>query len=908
MSATTPLLTNMGQSKSVQSANNLRSMIILGVRNNYPDTTPTQEQVVETAQAIAAAINFTGELQGIIAEVMAAIDTSMGAGVSLVDAEDDHDDKWVEKRQDMAWTYSNAYEDFLRENSWQPTMVQSLSDVTARILGLLEDPAREADAWNRRGLVIGHVQSGKTANYTGLAARAADAGYKVIIVIAGIHNNLRRQTQERIDAALIGRSSNPEDKWRPIGVGLRRGYPHPATLTTVNEDFNKKTAEKSNWKLNDLSKPIILVIKKNTKTLEQLYKWLDNLNTEKNQESRVILGAPMLLVDDEADNASINTNREDINPTKTNSWIRKILRLFAKSCYVGYTATPFANIFINHEDYDNEAKEELFPRDFIYCLDAPNTYFSAQKVFINEDKSSKVVRSIRDCDAFIPHDHGSEYVVQELPPSLYQAFNEFIIARAVRNLRGQQHKHCSMMVNVSRFVSVQKRVRDLLRLREVRIQESVRANYRMPDEASHRDPYMRDLRAAFDREYEDAGFTWEEVRGALNSVFDHLKLYVINSKSDEALDYGRYERDGIGLTAVAIGGLSLSRGLTIEGLTTSYMYRNTKMYDTLMQMGRWFGYRSGYEDLCRVHLSLDSINWYAHIAEAADELVMQVAQMRRDGRSPTEFGLYVRSHPDSLLITARNKMRHGEQFTVSQSYSGRLRESYIVSIDPEVNAANLRLVSDFWRSGFGGAKSEDTRKGLIFRDVRIDVMDRFIAAFKCHKSMADWKGSLLKFLSVIADDHPVGDVLLISPDYDGRNDSPFELTPQKRAVGEDQPNGTAWRLNKDRVASRGDESLGLSHQQMEKAEEIANEARDKKGRGSGKPSDTHYRAVRNKPLLMIHHLEPKNDEFTGPIMAFGISFPFGDYAKTIEVVANRVWFDQMMGHDDDPDYEDDYDA
>jgi len=414
---------------------------------------------------------------------------------------------------------------------------------------------------------------------------------------------------------------------------------------------------------------------------------------------------------------------------------------------------------------------------------------------------------------------------------------------------------------------------------------------------------MQGLKHAFDAEYADAGFTWAEVKAALSGVFEHLHLYVINSKSDEVLDYTRYEKEGIGLTAVAVGGLSLSRGLTIEGLTVSYMYRNTKMYDTLMQMGRWFGYRPGFEDLCRVHLSRDSINWYSHIADAAEELVQQVKRMRRDRLSPKDFGLYVRSHPDSLLITAANKMRSGQEVTVEQSFSGRLRESYIVSTALDVNARNFELIADHWRSGFGGRPEEPTEKGVIFRDVPVEVIDDFLTRFECHSTFAGQKSDVVSYLERIATKRPLADVLLISPSGGSGGERPFTLRNQVRVVGKDQPNGTAWRLNKDRVASRGDEKLGLSDEQRAEARTVAGD-----DDGSGAVSDTHYRMVRNKPLLMIHSLEPKGDAVTGPIAAFGMSFPYGDYSTTINVVVNKVWLQQMQGYVDDPDEEEDYDA
>jgi hypothetical protein len=860
---------------------------------------PTPEQVETTVNTLAIIPpGYGGDLKNVISEVMISIDTRMGAGFSLIDVHTEHDDKWVD-RDSIKWVYSEAYAEFLRNEGWAPQMVQSLGDVTSKILGHLQNPLSEGTNWNRRGLVIGHVQSGKTANYTGLIARSADAGYKFIVVIAGIHNNLRKQTQQRIDEAFIGRSSDPLDRRKRIGVGLMQGYPHPATLTNVNSDFNKKTATESGWELNDFSKPIILIIKKNVSTLTALHKWLKELNAQRDGR---ISDVPMLLIDDEADNASINTNKEDTDPTRTNAMIRQILGLFAKSCYVGYTATPFANIFINPESYQDDVREELFPRDFIYCLDAPTTYFGAEKVFLNEEKSQEIVRPIDDCEDFIPYSHRRDDPIKELPPSLYKALYTFIVARAIRNLRGQTGKHCSMMVNVSRFVPVQKAVRDFLSLREKKIREAVRSNYALPEDISSKNVYMKELRDAFENEYANSGFVWDEVKVALNSVFDNLHLYVINSKSDEVLDFNRYLRGGVGLTAIAIGGLSLSRGLTIEGLTVSYMYRNTKMYDTLMQMGRWFGYRPGFEDLCRVHLSRDSINWYSHIAEASEELVQQINRMRRDRLSPKDFGLYVRSHPDSLLITAANKMRSGKQITVEQNFSGRMRETFIVSTDPCVNERNFEVITEFWKQGFGSRPEERTKKGFVFRDVPVQVVEDFLTRFECHSDFSGQKTIVASYLEQISNKHPKADVLLISPKGDPGANQPFMLNPQKRAVGKDQPVGKAWRLNKDRVASRGDEGLGLTDEQVTRARELAASEN-----AAAPVSDTHYREVRAKPLLMIHSLEPKDEAIQGPIAAFGVSFPFGDYSTTVSVVVNKVWLKQMVGYTDDPEDEEDED-
>lgn len=872
---------------------NIANALISGLASLTPP--PTPEQVEEKAVKLAAVFGYTGDLQNIITEARISVVTQMGSGVSLVDLEAKHDDQWVEKCTDIIWTYANAYDAFLREEGLQ-AIVAPLREVTTRILGLLQDPHSEGTSWNRRGLVIGHVQSGKTANYTGLIARAADAGYKFIIVIAGIHNNLRKQTQERIDKAFIGRSSDPDDR-RKIGVGLKREYPHPVTLTNIRDDFSRQTAAQAGWQINDFSKPIIVIIKKNVTTLKALYEWLYSMNTR--GEGR-IADIPMLMIDDEADNASINTNKDDIDPTRTNEKIRQILSLFAKSCYVGYTATPFANIFINPEAYSKEVLEDLFPRDFIYCLDAPNTYFGAEKVFLNDETSETFLRTIEDCEDFLPYNHRRDLQIQDLPPSLLAAFNAFIVARAIRNIRGQANKHCSLMVNVSRFVQIQREVKTLLVNYADQMRHAIQANYRMPESHSSQNIYMKGLHQAFEAEFGSCNVTWVEVKDRLQDVFQHLSFFVINSKSDDVLDYARFAREGVGLTAVAIGGLSLSRGLTIEGLTISYMYRNTRMYDTLMQMGRWFGYRPGYEDICRVYLSPDSIDWYAHIAQASEELRQQIKRMRRDKLSPKQFGLFVRSHPDALLITARNKMRASQEVTLEQNLSGDLKETNIVSTDPDVSGRNFALIERFWKRNFDTGSPEDTKKGLIFRNVAAKTVLEFLSGFECHPLYARQMSIVEKYLELISEHHPHVDVLLISP---GGIDpeQPYRLKSQKRAVSKGRLDGTAWRLNKGRVASRGDESLGLSAEQKALAEDEARKENQS-------PSDWHYRAARNKPLLMIHSLQPKSDEVKGPIPAYGVSFPCGEYSTTVSVVVNKVWLEQMQGYDDNPDDEEDYDA
>ena len=872
--------------------------LILTILEALEINAPSIDDVNSAAKQAEEIMQYDGNIEAIVREILIAVDTHMGIGTSLVSIEIPHDEEWVSKRDNITWTYSDAYMKFLRDNGWHKNFVLDQNHVCNKILGHMQDPTSEG-SWDRRGLVIGHVQSGKTANYIGAIAKAADAGYKFIIVIAGVHNNLRKQTQERIDEGFIGRSSDPKNRVN-IGVGDTKGfedkeYPCPVTLTTIYNDFNKKTADQSGWKLNDFSKPIIVVIKKNVNTLRALHRWLKDMNARGDGQ---ISDIPVLMIDDEADNASINTNREELDPTKTNSLIRNILKLFDKSCYIGYTATPFANIFINPEGYDEDVREELFPRDFIYCLDAPNTYFGPDDVFLDDESSSQILGEIDDCDLYIPYNHKKDDQIINLPPSLYHAINQFIITRAIRNIRGDNNKHHSMMINVSRFVDIQKNIRNLVDDYINELGNAVKANYALPEKKSNQNDYMAQLREVYNENFADSKLKWSKVKSELYEVFRNLNTYLVNSKSDDSLDYKKYEKDGVSLTAIAVGGLSLSRGLTLEGLCISYMYRNTRMYDTLMQMGRWFGYRTNYDDLCRVHLPLNSIEWYAHIAKASEELRLQIKQMRQRNMSPKDFGLYVRFHPDRLQITAANKMRSAEKQIVQQNYSARIVESHTLSIDADIRKTNEALIVEYWKDGFGGIKSEETKKGWIFRDCPISIIDSFLLKFQIPVlSNFDYKTPALDFLRKIADNYVRGDVLLISPKNSDTNEQKYRLGAQKRLSG--QLDEGIWTASKDRVASRNDEKLGLTKEQILQAKENALPK---------ETSDYHYRAIRNKPLLMIHILEVKGED-KRPIRlpAFGISFPDGDYGTTIEAAVNKVWVQKMLSGFDIPEEEDDYD-
>ncbi len=846
----------------------------------------------------------TVSLDAIIKSVESRLVITMGVGISLIDHNVAHDDEWYKKREDIKWSYWKDYNDHLGANKWSPKVVNTLGDVTDKILGLLKNPTEQTD-WNRRGLVIGHVQSGKTANYIGLVSKAADAGYKFIIVIAGLHNNLRKQTQIRIDEGFIGRDSTPNQRKKEVGVGLyNRNRKFPITLTTTDDDFTKNMTALG-AKLDGFNQPVVVVIKKNVNTLKSLRNWLREQNLREGSDT--IADVPMLMIDDEADNASINTKRDDLDPTRTNQEIRQILSLFKKSCYVGYTATPFANIFINPETSNEMLKDDLFPKDFIYCLDAPTNYFGPQKVFLDEESSNKILSTINDAEDYIPMLHKKDKVVADLPPSMTQAINDFVIGKAIRILRGQENKHCSMMINASRFKDVQRQIKENVSFYIKTIKDAIQFNYALPEDQALKNAHVADLKKTYDNKFASNGHSWSEVQRVLFQSIEPTKTYLINSSSDDTLDYKHYEDAGESLTVIAVGGLSLSRGLTLEGLIVSYMYRSTKMYDTLMQMGRWFGYRDSFEDVCKIWLPDESQGWYGHIAEAIEELRQQIKQMRRDKKTPTEFGLFVRTHPDApLLITARNKMLDAEEIIFDQSLSGRLEETVVVPSDQNINESNLDIV----RTMFNKLRTDEPDKisdigGAYFcQDVRWEYIEEVLIKFEFHGHLANKKDAILKYLREVPEIYPEVDIAFVSlknpkPNADSIDMNGWKFYCQTRSVGTlngaiKEPIGQPGYhiTNRRRVGSVGAESVGLSDKQIEKAKAEVEEGKS--------ISDFHYRKVREKPLLMFHLLKLiHNDKDTHDVKellnfvpAIGISFPDGNYTDFVKVAVNRTWIQQ----------------
>jgi hypothetical protein len=825
--------------------------------------------------------------------------TRMGLG-TLFQAEDYR--PWLAAEQGKIDPYYwTRYKKHLRREGLSKHVVLTLDSVTDEILDHLENPKKDGQ-WARKGLVVGHVQSGKTANYTGLVAKAADAGYKVIIVLAGTLNSLRNQTQERTDSDFMGWCTI---KRVPIGAAHFGAERRPVCLTTAKEDFNKTRAT-SSMQLAALREPVMLVIKKNPSTLANLHEWLLGNNRHDLKDF------PMLLIDDEADHASINTNKPEADPTTINRWIRDVLALFPRCSFVGYTATPFANIFIDPENEDEmttgDLYRDLFPRDFILSLDPPTNYVGASQLFLEEGKLN-CIRDITDNGDRLPTGHKITFIPQLLPLSLLKAIDSFIIAKTIRALRKQSGKSHSMMINVSRFTGVQNLLMNLV-LDEVKRSRQAVGNYAaLAVKAALQNSVLRRLHDVWTEEYRSTEFRWSEIQARLKESIDPVEVISINTKGSGILDYSKDNYPN-GRTVIAVGGLSLSRGLTLQGLITNYFLRNSIMYDTLMQMGRWFGYRDGYSDLCRIYMTPDASSWYAHIAEAIEELRSDFKDMKAARMTPLEFGLRVRSHPTALIVTARNKMRASKEIPVSIALEGRLAETSVLLGNQEIIDDNKRVLEALVKSAMAVKLPERHTLGWIWKDLPSSLAKAVITGFRNHPvCILTTAQPLLEYISWLEQNgQNKFDFLLRSNGEGDFSAGGLKINPIERTVM--NPTPQRIEFNKRRVASRGDERAGLSD-----AEIAAVKASYEAAYPGKDVPDKEYRKFRQRsgrpPLLMaiFTKIIAKEDKTkTNIVAAYGIGFP-GDPGsqrrakKLVQYRVNTVWWEMNV-----PDVEEEEDS
>jgi len=909
--------------------------------------------------AVAAGMFTEGAAlaQAATAELIRRFSLWIGQDSTLVDYEGHV--PWLVSTRKKNWRYWQRYQSLL-EMKMSDTAVDALDKSTDKILGLFEDPTREGP-WDRRGLTVGHVQSGKTANYCGLVCKAADAGYKIIIVLAGLHNNLRSQTQIRLEEGFLGyETPMTGDSIRPIGVGEidsdSRILPNCATNRTNNGDFTTKVAQ--HCSISPEQRPWLFVVKKNKTVLERLLKWIRNHvadSTDGITGRRFVSALPLLLIDDEADHASVDTGEQLFNedgspdeehqPKAINSRIRKILHSFARSAYVGYTATPFANIFIHRRNETIDEGPDLFPQSFIINLAAPSNYVGPARLFglrSPEGRSGGLHLTREVCDhidatavgGWMPPKHNKEHVplhggLAAIPPSLHEAIGAFVLATAARSVRGQGKAHSSMLIHVTRFNLVQREVHRQVDQVVTRMRQRVTRGF--DDERT-----LAELEALWRTDFEPVCAeiaeslpepggasevpSWERIRKALPDVLSDIQVRMINGTAKDALDYD--EQSGKGLKVIAIGGDKLARGLTLEGLCVSYFVRTSKMYDTLMQMGRWFGYRPGYIDLCRLYTTYDLVEWFGHIADASEELREEFDAMAESGATPRDYGLKVQSHP-VLMVTSPIKMRSATNLQLS--FSGELLETVAFHKDATILRKNLeateRLIVAMGQPAERDAITracdgrDDAWQGFLWNGVSAEAVTNFFSSYVTHPKARKVNSVLLtEFIRAMAAGGELTSwtVALVGSGSGEAREFPGGLKIERMVVRRPDTD-IKDRYSIGRLLSPRDEAMDLDGKAWVAALEMTtrswnpDSARQKDGVEPSPPllpNGPSIRRVRGfgaegvpaapkRGLLLLYPLDPvaaglENAET--PVMAFGVSFPASiSTTKVVYQVDHLLW-------------------
>ena len=874
----------------------------------------------------------------------------------------DYDEKreWYSNMEIKDNFFWSRYKDYLiNHSSISRISINMLDDVTLPdILNCLGNPNDALEKPRlRRGLIIGDVQSGKTATYTGLICKAADAGYKVVILLTGITENLRRQTQERIDEGIVGITLIKDgkiEKYPRVGVGLDNKQIKATSVTSTLNDFvgncNKITMSLANNSL------VLFVIKKNVSVLERLYNWLREQNID---PVKGYVDVPMLLIDDEADNASVNTRKDETDPTRTNKLIRDICNLFMNSTYVGFTATPFANVFIDPDSVDKMQQADLFPEHFIYALESPSNYVGANKIFYPEGLYYSNLRYITD---IIEPDYTSEdyrELVQYnpevlnagpfyykhkkewdgiLPESLREAIICFCLANVVRDARGQSKEPRSMLINMSRFIHVQKVITGRVNDWFEKIYNDIRVNFSDDSIKNKQLPLYVELCSIWKKHFSQiSDVTLERVikKSSLLKAMEKIEVKMVNgSKQSSSLNY----KENPSLRVIAIGGLALSRGLTLEGLMVSYFYRNTATFDVLMQMGRWFGYRRGYEDLFQIWTSHTSALWYAEVARASAELKNDIREMFDQQLTPKDFGIKVRDNCDELQITSSNKMRSAKSIEMQYTFYSNIYDTPYITYKIEHNRHNLQQVNNLvsylfeerYSFKFADYKKfnndvNDVRDGSsrYFSDVPKNVIIDFLKGIKY--SMANPRFDARNIIDFLGQDDNTGLELWDVVFESGKSESYYEIDGlhnikrMVRTICSTNRNIIQISTRRRVLTGSMEGRFALSKGEIELAEKKQREwwkENNEDSEGRNIPVKAYFKFLpQRKPLLVIMLIQPqasdeKTKEFINTlgnesIVAFAIGCPgVKDEGAAVKYQVNKV-FQQLNIEGEEPEEEDD---
>lgn len=901
------------------------------IETKYTNKLPTVDQIYSEAEELREI--FTGvypvtddEFESIKKRLPENILHTIGYADTLRKRDGSHQCGWYKASENDGYFW-NRYKEFLSvTKKWSKHVVERLHKTTEDIMDDLGNPQCD-EPFQRRGLLLGDVQSGKTATYTAICNKATDSGYKVIIVLAGMMENLRIQTQERLDSEFVGLDSKytldkkADSSMRNIPVGVGKIPPfiqdkRITRFTSVATDFNAIVIKSNGLNLNDLKGTALFVVKKNKSVLNNLFKWLT--------KDEDVLNLPMLLIDDEADNASVNTNSEEMDPTAINAAINKILRAFKQATYLGITATPFANIFIDSQMADDGVAKDLFPRHFLTLLPIPERYIGADKIFGNgieddwnnrqegEYSSSVIEIENEEQENFFVFKHKKELAdeLYDLPPSLYEAIDYFCLINAITDYRYDMNEHRSMMVNVSRYTKVQIVTAELIEEYIDQIKSDLENYSQLSTEQSMKINNIKALNNIWNKYGLEriSGLTWEILlKVYLFKAVRRIEVRSVNQKTGaKSLDYYNYKNTG--MRVIAVGGNSLSRGLTLEGLCVSYFYRNTMMYDTLLQMGRWFGYRNNYEDLFKIWIGEDAVGWYAYITDAFNELKKELRDMARQNLTPEDFGLKVRQDPGALIVTARNKMRSGTRVNVPITLSERMIETARLWNDVDVIIDNNMLCENTIKSINNErrivAYYDKFVKAYIWKDVPKDKIVELAKNYKSHPWNLNFQSVALADFIENDDSLELWDVAI--PIGSDKKEYLLELSEsekialyaEKRNITSDGNFTKMLKVNDRhvRVGAGGCTKIGLGEEDIRRLREEAN----------GKATDKTYLIEKRKPIALIHLLKNTNDKLKGfpeYIYAIGLGFPGGKAEKRANYVVNTTELKKFMiddiGEEDD---------
>ena len=664
------------------------------------DTVETEPEILKLAEELKGISIFSNltdeEYNQALLSAIRTIQVSIGESF-LIEGNAKHV-LWFEKYyKELGITRWDRYVDYLKNQKKMPLkVIQNMKEGLFRISDLLGDP--NGSNFQRKGLIVGDVQSGKTANYVGLMNLATDAKYKIIIVLTGTTNTLREQTQIRIEEGL-GLNKLPKGV-ASIKNAYYKDFINPVYLTSRENDFNISSKKNFQISIESTTVPIVIVTKKNPTSLKNIFNWLENYSKKQGYDH---IDSSLLLIDDEADFASVNVNKEELNPTVINSKIRDILNLFTKSSYIGYTATPYANIFIDPQNDDEMFGQDLFPKDYIFVLGESDEYVGVQSIFSNDKliarhQSMLVKLNADEVATYLPLKHKKTDHFTTLSPSMIDAINLFFAANAIRDIRGDITSHRSMLMNMSRFINFHDSFKEVVTEYVDKVRRDVKLYGKLPLSEALKNESISSLQNTFNRYYSDLddNITFSDILSIMNDSIYRIKVVIVNANNKE-LDYLLNEKEGE--RVIVIGGFALSRGLTLEGLMISYYYRNSVMYDSLLQMGRWFGYRAGYADLCKIFMTQKVMSDFNFIAMATQELKDDLEINSKRVLTPKEFGIKVRRGQAGLIITARSKMRSGKKITANVDFSRDIIETTTLSVlEKEINNKNHKLIERFINS------------------------------------------------------------------------------------------------------------------------------------------------------------------------------------------------------------------